>query len=158
MNAFSPLNIELSSSPSLLLLYLLTYLLGSFALSLLSLSFEQILLAWLVYSGLLALLLWRDISIPEHDRIHTLYWDVEHGLMSVRTGRGDWVEITALCQAWSMPGIAQILLLQRADRYGHTRLVITPDRLSSVDSRRLHVALTWAPPLELRPAKENLSE
>lgn len=158
MNAFSPLKIHLSSSPALLFLYLLTYCLGSFSLFQLSLSFEQFMLTGLAYTGLLLLLAWRDLRVPASERVDVLYWDVEHGHMSVKTGEGAWTDVVKLHQSWSLPGVVQIMQLQRADRYFPTRLVITPDCVSCDDSRRLHVAITWGPPLESRPAKESLSE
>lgn len=155
MNAFSPIRIKLNSSPRLLFLYLFSYAFGSIGLFQLNIGTEAIWLAWIVYSLLLGLLLWRDIFIPAPERIETLYWDVEHRRLSVKTAEGDWVEVEHLHQSCSLPGVVQILSIQRSDRYAPTRLVITPDRLSNDDRRRLHVAITWAAPLEPHPAKDS---
>ncbi len=158
MNAFSPVRIELHSSRWLLFLYLLTYILGSVALFRVDIPTQAAWLSYGAYSLILALLLWRDIYLPSDEQITGLYWDVEHRHFAVKTGCGDWVEIQRIDQACSFPGLVQILLLQRQDRYALTRLVITPDRLTADDRRRLHVAINWSAPLEPRPAKDSWPE
>ncbi len=136
----------------------MTYLLGSVGLFHTDLPPQAVWLSFSAYSLLLSILIWRDIHLPADEKITALHWDVEHRRLAVKTGSENWIGVDRIEQACSFPGLLQILLVQRSDRYAPTRLVITPDRLSADDRRRLHVAITWSAPLEPRPAKDSWPE
>lgn len=156
LNAFSPIKFQLCGSCRLLhILYPATLALGLVALSQLSAEPERLLLILVVYLLVGSTIVWQLLLMHKSDEIRGLDWDVEHKMMSVLTVEGNWVPVDKLYRRLSIHGVIQLLVLQRRDRALPTWLWITPDRLSSDEARRLHVAISLAAPIEPNPATGN---
>lgn len=89
------------------------------------------------------------------DELIALDWDIEYKMMSVLTKEGSWVPVDKLHRRLSLPGVVQLLVVQRRDRGLPTWMWITPDRLSRAEVRRLHVAISFAAPVLPHPATES---
>lgn len=156
MNAFSPIEIHFRRRCQLLrVLYPLTLLLAALALLQLEMAPERqlLLVGSYLLCGLAVVVIELKAQAP--DRLTGLYWDVEHKSMAVRTLSGRWVTVTRIHQRLSLPGILQVLVLQRADRVLPSWLLLTPACLNRTEARRLHVAMRFAAPLGSNPATEN---
>ncbi|MBV0933551.1 hypothetical protein [Marinobacterium weihaiense] len=156
MNAFSPIEVHVRSGDRpLRILYLLTFSIGILALAGMPMESDRkwlSLISYVMTGGLICRLQLRKCR---EDRIMSLNWDVEHRMMSVLTGSGQWVPVDEICRSLSIPGIVQLLVVQRRDRGLPCWLWLTPYCLSPDSARRLHVAITLAAPLAPPPATEN---
>lgn len=155
MNGFS--RIELRLKPAVYLplgcLGLLTG--GVLALWLMPLDPQA---RWLAMLALLVagpLLCWPLLYPHAEDDVEALVWEPDQGYMQLLTRAGTWCRVERITFSCSLPGLLQVLRLQRQDRALPTWVLVTPERVSRSARRRLHVALRWAPPLESHPATES---
>lgn len=157
MNAFSPLKIQLRSGSFLPLriLYFLTLLFGLLSLSRLDMKEESLWLVLISYFIVGSAICWHQLTVYRADQIVALDWDVENKMMSVMTGEGSWIPVDRIYNRLSVPGIIQLLVLQRRDRAFSSWMLLTPRCLDRNAARRLHVAITLGAPLEQPQATES---
>lgn len=153
MNAFSPLRIQLCGRNWLPhALCITSFLLGLLALSQISAEPDRHILILISYLSLGGALVWRILDESRADEVVALDWDIEHKMMSLLTVEGFWVPVDRLYRRLSLPGLCQLLVVQRRDRGLPTWVWITPGRLSKAETRRLHVAIELAAPIAPHPA------
>lgn len=156
MNAFSPLRIQLCGRDWLPhAVYPFTVILGLWALSRIPAEPDRYALILSSYALIGAVVTWKLLYDSRADELIALDWDIEHKMMSVLTKEGSWVPVDKLHRRLSLPGVVQLLVVQRRDRGLPTWMWITPDRLSRAEVRRLHVAISFAAPVLPHPATES---
>lgn len=155
MNGFSRIELQLKPAVYLPLGCLGLLAGGLLALWLIPLDSQA---RWLSTLALLVagpLLCWPLLYPHAEDEVVALVWEPDRKSMQLMTRAGSWCPVEQLSFSCSLPGLLQVLRLQRQDRALPTWLLITPERITPAERRRLHVALRWAPPPESRPATES---
>jgi len=155
LNGFS--RIELQLKPAVYLKWLCLGLLagGQLALWLLPLDMEARWLSMLSLLVVFPVLYWPLFRPHPEDEVVALVWEPDRKSMQLLTRAGSWCPVEQLGFSCSLPGLLQVLRLQRQDRALPTWLLITPERITPAERRRLHVALRWAPPPGSHPATES---
>jgi hypothetical protein len=152
---FSRIELQLKRARYLPPLCLLLLLLAQWALWLILADPAARMLAMLGLLLAMVLLCWPLLYPHLDDAIATLVWEPDLREMRLATVAGQSCQVERICFSCSLPGVLQVIKLQRRDRALPTWLLLTPERISRTEARRLHVALKWAPPLESHQATEN---
>jgi hypothetical protein len=152
---FSRIELQLKRSRYLPPLCLLLLLLAQWALWLMLVDPVARMLAMPSLLLAMVLLCWPLLFPHPDDAIATLVWEPDLREMWLATAAGQACQVERICFSCSLPGVLQVIKLQRRDRALPTWLLLTPECISRTEARRLHVALRWAPPPESHQATEN---
>ena len=155
MNGFSRIELQLKPASWVPRLCGVLLVLGQLALWLMPADLPARLFAMLALLIWLPLLCWPLLYPHAEDDPLALVWEPDQREMQLLTRSGHWCQVERIRFSCSVPGLIQAIKLQRKDRALPTWLLLTPERISRTEVRRLHVALRWAPPLGSHPATEN---
>lgn len=155
MTGFSRIELQLKPALWLPRLWGLLLVLALLALWLIPADLAARVLSMLALLIWMPLLCWPLLHPHAEDDPIRLVWEPDRGDMQLLTRSGHWCQVERIRFSCSVPGLIQAIKLQRRDRAFPTWLLLTPERISRTEVRRLHVALRWAPPLGSHPATEN---
>lgn len=155
MNGFNRLELQLRQGIRLRVLCLVLLGAAESAVWLMLPDLGLRLLSMLVLLVVMPLLCWPLLYPHVDDAVDQLTWEPDLGSMQLLTRSGGWCQVERLYFSCSVPGLIQVLKLQRVDRARPTWLIITPEQVSRTDVRRLHVVLRWAPPFGSHQATES---
>lgn len=155
MNGFSRLELQLKPGIRLQPFLTVLFVAAQCSLWLMLQDMGVRFLSMLALLVVMPLLCWPLLYPHADDAVVEITWEPGEGVMQLLTRAGDWCQVERIRFSCSVPGVIQVLKLQRLDRVFPTWVLITPERISRTDVRRLHVALRWAPPLGSHQATEN---
>jgi hypothetical protein len=152
LNGFNRIELQLKPGTRLHVLCLVLWVAAELAVWLMLPDVGLRLLSMLALLVVMPLLCWPLLHPNADDAVAGLAWEPDLGDMQLLTRSGDWCQVERIPFSCSVPGLIQVLKLQRVDRARPTWLLITPEQISRTDVRRLHVVLRWASPLASRQA------
>lgn len=155
MTGFNRIELRLNAGFRLPLLCLGVFLLAQLALWWMPLDLQARLLSMLALSLVMPLLCLPLLYPHADDAVAGVEWYPDQGAMHLLSRSGHWSEVERICFSCSLPGVIQVMQVQRQDRALPVWLLITPEQISRTEARRLHVALRLAPPLVSRPATDS---